>query len=128
MNNEALLTVIGGALTLIGVAITAWASIRAGRNTDKQKRISDDQNFSLELVNRYRDMLKDTEDRMEDRVNELAEEVQKLRQDLRTEVLARQLAENQRDAAVAHATELRIAWPGPHAPVAPPVIIKDYFE
>jgi len=120
--------VAGGLLTLFGVALTVWGSIRVGRNADKAKAEADRDSHELGLIDRYQAALDETEKRLNRRINELETGIQRLRDDLRAEQSTRREAEAQRDAAVMHAQELRDAWPGSSTVPPPPQIIAGLFR
>lgn len=120
--------VAGGLLTLLGIALTVWGSIRVGRNADKAKVQADRDSHELGLIDRYQAALDETEKRLNRRINELETGIQRLRDDLREEQSTRREAEAQRDAAVMHAQELRDAWPGSSTVPPPPKIIAGLFR
>ena len=120
--------VAGGLLTLLGIALTVWGSIRVGRNADKAKVQADRDSHELGLIDRYQAALDETEKRLNRRINELETGIQRLRDDLRAEQSTRREAEAQRDAAVMHAQELRDAWPGSSTVPPPPKIIAGLFR
>ena len=120
--------VAGGLLTLLGIALTVWGSIRVGRNADKAKSQADRDSHELGLIDRYQAALDETEKRLNRRINELETGIQRLRDDLREEQSTRREAEAQRDAAVMHAQELRDAWPGSSTVPPPPKIIAGLFR
>ena len=120
--------VAGGLLTLLGIALTVWGSIRVGRNADKAKSQADRDSHELGLIDRYQAALDETEKRLNRRINELETGIQRLRDDLRAEQSTRREAEAQRDAAVMHAQELRDAWPGSSTVPPPPKIIAGLFR
>lgn len=112
--DEAWTQVLGGLLTLLGIGLTVWGSIRVGRNADKAKRESDEDQYELGLIDRYQTLLTDVETRLGKRISELETKV------------ARSL--NERDAAVDHARTMYREWPGPPPPPAPPAVIADLFR
>lgn len=106
--------ILVGLLGLAGVVITAWLTLRTGRNADRAKRESDEDAHELGLIDRYQVLLTDVETRLGKRISELETRMTR--------------ALDERDAAVDHAKEMYHQWPGPPPPPAPPAIIADLFR
>lgn len=116
-----------GLFGLIGVLATAWSAVKVGKNSDRQKAVSDERSHELGLIDRYQEALESTEARMNRRIDELEKRVKGLQDEVRNERTARRDAESQRDAAVMHAQELRDAWPGSSTVPPPPPLIAQLF-
>lgn len=113
--------------TVLGVMVTALGAILVGRSSDRQRREAAEQEYELGLVDRYKDLLESTEQRLTTRIVEVESQQAKLRMELESERRARLASETQRDAAIMHAKALRGAWPGDDVPISVPYIIKEFF-
>lgn len=114
--------------TVLGVVVTALGAILVGRGSDRQRRQSAEQEYELGLIDRYKDLLESTEQRLTARIVEVEAQQAKLRLELESERRARLASETQRDAAIMHAKALRGAWPDDDVPISIPYIIKEFFE
>lgn len=120
-------TVVTGFFGVIVAVVSGWAGIRAGRNSDKQKKEQAAQDHDLALTDRWREYATGVEDRLNARIDRLAAELDVVRKELAEETHGRRTAEVQRDAAIHHAKKLREASPGAAAAVTVPPVIRDFF-
>lgn len=120
---DGMIQILGPVMTLLGIALTVWGSIRVGRNASRAQSQAASQEHELGLIDRYKILLEETEQRLTARVDGLQADVQRLQDEVHEERTGRRTAESQRDAAVQHAQELRDAWPGSTTVPSPPPII-----